>query len=91
VAHTPGDPDALLGWAAYDDARGALIWVYVRELYAQVRRRGLGTALLLELGHDPTTETVPCLFWSPSAAELAFAGKWRLVYTPHVRHERNAA
>ncbi len=86
VAHLPDDPDSLLGWVAVDVATGAVVWLYVRELYGKVRRRGLGTALLLIAGVDPSQPT-PCLYWSPYAAILAARG-YRFFYQPRkAKHE----
>ncbi len=81
VAHIPGDPDSLLGWAAADYGNGALIWIYVRDLHGHVRRRGLGTELLWHVGFGDGV-TVPSLYWSPHASAIAAAGKWHLVYQP---------
>jgi hypothetical protein len=84
VAHLPGDPDSLLGWAAAAD--GAIVWAYSRELYGKVRRRGLMTSLLLELGVD-VSEPTPCLYWSPAAAAIAARG-YRIFYAPSLSRAR---
>jgi len=81
VAHVPGDPEALLGWACVRE--GAVIWVYSRDLFGRIRRRGLGTNLLLELGVDVSQPT-PCLYWSPAATEIAARG-YRVYYAPKKR------
>lgn len=86
VAHVTDDADCLLGWAAAAD--GAVVWTYTRDLYGRVRRRGLMTSLLLDLGLDPA-EPLPCLYWSPAAAAIAARG-WRIYHAPR-GHERNAA
>lgn len=90
VAHSPKDRDTFYGWAAVDDAAGAVIWVYVRTFPGRIRTRKLGTALLLELGHDVTNDPTPCLFWSPSAAEIVATGKWRAYYAPRTRRKEAA-
>lgn len=90
VAHLPGDADSLLGWAAVDLTQGAVVWVYVRDLYGKVRRRGLGTSLLLNCGLD-ISEPTPCLYWSPAAAAIAARGGHRLFYQPRMATTRRAA
>jgi hypothetical protein len=80
------DTDVPLGWCAVE-ANSALLWLYVRDLHGKVRRRGLGCALLLEAGLDPSQPT-PCRHWSPYATMLAQRG-YRLIYAP--KHERTAA
>jgi hypothetical protein len=87
----PGDPDRLLGWAATALERGrwAVIWAYTRDLYGRLRRRGLMTSLLLDLGIDPA-EPTPCLYWSPDAAAIAARG-YRFVYAPKGLLLREAA
>lgn len=77
VAHTGTDPDALLGWACVSG--GSVVWVYVRDLYGKLRRRGLGTALLAAAGAK-LDEPTPCLYWSPAAAAIASNGQWRIFY-----------
>jgi hypothetical protein len=84
VAHVPDCPDDLLGWAA--TTRGALVWVYARNLHGKVRLRGLGASLLHAAGVDPLSP-LPCLYWSPSAAEIAAAGAWRIYHQPFTRKE----
>jgi hypothetical protein len=79
VAHCLSDPDQLQGWAAVD-GEGAVIWSYVRDLSA-VRRHGLMTSLLLDLGVDVSRPT-PCLFWSPDAATIAARDGYRIFYAP---------
>ena len=83
VAHVPGDADSLLGWAAVQ--AGAVVWAYSRDLFGKVRRRGLATSLLLELGVD-VSEPTPLLYWSPDAAEIAARG-YRIYYSPERRKE----
>jgi len=78
VAHLPGDPDSLLGWAAVTD--GAVVWAYTRSLFGKVRRRGLATSLLYRMGID-VAEPTPCLYWSPAAAAIAARG-YRIYYAP---------
>lgn len=85
VAHVPGQPDALLGWAAVDTAANAVLWAYSRELYGKVRRRGLATSLLLECGVDVSRPT-PCLYWSPAAAAIAARG-YRIFHQPNRARE----
>jgi hypothetical protein len=87
VAHLPGDPDSLLGWAAVDEVTGSVLWVYVRELYGRVRHRGLMTSLLLEMGVDVSRPT-PCAYWSPAAAAIASKGAYRIFYAPKLRPQR---
>lgn len=89
VAHIPGDPDSLLGWAAADVVGGAVIWAYTRDLYGRLRRRGLATSLLFDLGID-VSEPTPCLFWSPAAAAIAARG-YRIYHAPRWGSERKAA
>jgi hypothetical protein len=79
------DESVPLGWCAVQ--AGALLWLYVRDLHGKVRRKGLGCALLLEAGLDPSQPT-PCRHWSPYATMLAQRG-YRLIYAP--KHERTAA
>lgn len=83
VAHVPGDEDSLLGWAAVQ--AGAVVYVYVRDLYGRVRRRGVATSLLLDAGAD-VSEPTPCLYWSPYAALIAARG-YRIYYAPKGSHE----
>lgn len=78
VAYSPHDPDALLGWACATGS--SVVWAYTRAWPSTVRRRGLMTSLLIELGVDPS-QTTPCLYWSPDAAAIAARG-YRFVYTP---------
>jgi hypothetical protein len=85
MAHHPGEPRELYGWCAVTG--GALAWVYVRTLYHSLRRQGLGTALMLAAGADPSQPT-PCLYWSPYATILASRG-YRLYPAP--QNERTAA
>lgn len=73
VASVASDPDSLLGWACVDRSQGAVVWVYVRELYGRLRRRGLGTSLLMHLGVDVSKPT-PLLFWSPAAEAIKERG-----------------
>jgi len=85
IAFNPLDPHALYGWCAASG--GALVWVYVRTLYKSLRRQGLGTALMLAAGADPSQPT-PCLYWSPYATLMAARG-YRLYPAP--QNERTAA
>lgn len=85
VAHLPGDPDSLLGWAAVH--QGAIVWAYTRSLDGELRRKGLATALLarlvvLPLGAPAFGEPIRCLNWSPHAAAIARAGHWKIYYDP---------
>lgn len=61
----------------------AVVWVYCRDLHGVIRRRGLGTNLLLDLGVD-VSEPTPCLYWSPAATEIAARG-YRIYYAPRKR------
>lgn len=90
VAHIPNDADSLLGWAAVDLSQRAVVWVFVRDLYGKVRRRGLGTSLLLDCGLD-ISEPTPCLYWSPAAAAIAARGGYRIFYQPRMATIRRAA
>jgi hypothetical protein len=94
VAHVPGDPEALLGWAAVvshpdtggresSASQGAVIWAYTRDLYGRIRRRGLMTSLLLDMGVD-VSEPTPCLYWSPAASDIAARG-YRVFFAPKRR------
>lgn len=76
------DPTVPLGWCAVL-ANRYLLWVYVRDLYGRTRRKGLGCALLLEAGLDPSQPT-PCRHWSPYATVLAERG-YRLIYAPRAQ------
>lgn len=78
VAHLPGKPDDLIGWAVVN--RGRVVWAYTRRLFGKLRRRGLMTSLLFEMGIDPSKPT-PCLFWSPDAAVIAVRG-YRFIFSP---------
>jgi hypothetical protein len=86
VAHVAGAPDALLGWCCVQD--GAVVWVYVRDLYGKARRRGTAAALLGRAGVD-LGEPIACRYWSPAAEAIAAAGKLRLYYAPS--HNRRKA
>lgn len=50
VAHVPGEPDSLLGWAAIEDGKPACIhYAYVR---ASGRRLGIARAMLGDIERD---------------------------------------
>lgn len=80
VASVAGDADSLLGWACVDRQLGAVVWCYVRDLYGQVRRRGLATNLLLDCGVDVSQPT-RLLFWSDAAEAIAQRG-YRIYHEP---------
>lgn len=81
VAHAERDVDSLFGWAAVQE--GAILWVYVRDLWGTVRHRGIATQLLQSAGvYTDNNVTVPCLFWSPAASDIASGGKHRIYYAP---------
>lgn len=79
VANVPGYPSEFKGWAAADTS-GLVIWAYTKDFPSTERRQGLMTALLFELGVDPSCPT-PCLYWSPWATLLATRG-YRFIYAP---------
>jgi hypothetical protein len=56
VAHAPGDPDLLMGWAAGKDDR--LVYVYTKHVY---RKLQVGKRLLAQFGFKPG-DTVPTMF-----------------------------
>lgn len=53
VAHAPGDPDAILGWALTGDS-GEVYYVYVKR---DARRLGIARALLGDLVSRPCVYT----------------------------------
>lgn len=81
VAVDPDDWDSLLGWAA---ALGPVaLWVHVRDPFGagRLRRRGLGTSLLIAAGLDPSQPT-PCQFWSPLGSLWASRPGTHLYFAP---------
>ena len=118
VAVHPVDPGVIFGWACA--TAGAVVWVYVRDLYGKeirqqlaglrqrqhegddvgslierleerlVRRRGLGTSLLIACGIDPSQPT-PCRYWSEYGASWAARPGVRLYYDPTPEDERKIA
>lgn len=72
--------DVLWGWCATVPHENSLLWVYVKSLYGELRRRGIGRALMLRAGLD-FGNPIPCPFWSPSGANMA-AGRIPLIHAP---------
>lgn len=89
VAHAPGRPETLYGWAAVDDRLRAVIFAYSRGWPTRIRRRGLMRSLLQRLGYE-LTRPLRCLYWTPYATALADGGH-HLVYAPEPSKRAAAA
>ena len=57
IAHVPGEPDAILGWAAYE--RGAIPCVHYLYVRKDARRQGVARQLVGDVTHAEYSHAAP--------------------------------
>lgn len=68
IAHVPSEPDAILGWAAYE--RGAIPCVHYLYVRKDARRQGVARALVGDLEHTEYSHVAPKGIVVPSGWSL---------------------